>query len=98
MGQISLPHLSVLDLSSLMIHMVITLINQLRHRHKGIPLILQGCDQHIQRLGSIFCPVVTEDDAAVPQVLVLGYRLNDGIHAIVLPVERITPIYKSKYF
>ena len=76
-------------LPSFMIQVVVIPSNQLRDRNKLIPLILQCCNQSVQRIRRVLGPVVAQNDASVSEVLVLRYSLDDGIYAVVFPVERI---------
>jgi len=72
-----------------MVHMVAVAVDELGERHKGVALPLQRGDHRLERLRGIFCAVVTKDDAAVAEVLVLGHGLNNGVHAVILPVEAV---------
>ncbi|MBP3631221.1 MAG: hypothetical protein J6J23_07050, partial [Clostridia bacterium] len=54
------------------------------------------CDQSIQGLRRVLGTVMAEYDGAVSEMLVLCHSLDDGIHTVILPVQRITVRYKSK--
>lgn len=85
------------NLPPFMVHMVIVPDNQLRERHEGVSGVLEGSNQRFQRLRGIFSAVVAEDDAAVSEMLVLCDGLNDGIDAVILPVQGINICNRSKY-
>lgn len=80
---------SVRYLTPLDIHRVVLLIDQIGHLHKFVTFLLQCRDQRIQCLGGVFGAVVAEDDRAVAEMLVTAYGIDNGIHAVVLPVKRI---------
>ena len=74
------------NLPSFYIHRIIFLIDQIRHLHEFISLSFQCRDECIQRLGSVLRSIVAKDDRAVAQMLVVTDGIDDGVHAIVLPV------------
>ena len=77
------------NLPALMIHMIIFPKNQLRDRYNLITFSLKSLNQRVKRVRRILGPIVAEDDAAVSQMLVLGYRFYDGVHPIILPVQTV---------
>ena len=80
---------SVRNLPSLHIHRVIFLINEIRYLHEFIAFSFQRRDERIQRLCGVLRPVVAQNDGAVAQMLVVAHGIDDGVHAVVFPVERI---------
>lgn len=76
--------------------MIIIPVDQLRDRHELIPLPLQRGNQRFQGFRRIFGTVMAEDNAAVAEMFMLRDRLDDGIHAVIFPVEGITIIYRGK--
>lgn len=87
------PSVSVRYLPSLHIHLIIFLIDQIRHLHKFIAFSFQRGDERIQCLGSVLGTVVAQDDGAVAQVLMVAYGINDGVYAVVLPVQAVHTRY-----
>ena len=80
-------------LPPLHIHRIIFFVDQVRHLHKLIALILKRGDECIQRLCGVLRPVVAQDDGTVAQMLVVADRVYDGVHAVVLPVEGVLVRY-----
>ena len=64
-------------------------VDQVGHFDKFISLAFRRGDQRIQRLCGVFRTVVAQDDGAVAQMLVVAHSVDDGVHTVVLPVERI---------
>ena len=80
---------SVRNLPSLHIHRIIFFIDQVRHLHKFVPLVLKRGDERIQRLCGVLGSVVAQDDRAVAEMFVIAHGIDDGVYAVVLPVEGI---------
>lgn len=76
-------------LSPLNIHRIIFFIDQVRYLHELIALILKCGDERIQRLRGILRTVVAQDDRTIAEMLVIAHRIDDGVHAVILPVEGI---------
>ena len=79
----------VWNLPSLHIHRIFFFIDQIRHLHKLVSLSFERGDERIQRLRGIFGTIVAQNDGAVAQMLVVAHSVDDGVHTVVLPVERI---------
>ena len=79
----------ILNLPSLMIQMVMIPVNQFRQWHKGIALVLQILNQCIQCLCRKFCSIMAQNNRSASQMFMSGNRLNDGIHPVILPVQRV---------
>ena len=83
------PSVSVRYLPPLHIHRIIFFIDQIGHPHEFVAFAFQRRDQRIQCLRSVLGSVVAQDDGAVAQMLVVAYGINDGVYAVVLPVQAV---------
>ena len=79
----------VRNLPTLHVHLIIVFVDQIFDHDKFIPFLFQRGDHFIQSFGSMLGSVVAEDDGAVAQMLVVAHSVDDGVHTVVLPVERI---------
>ena len=69
--------------------MVAVPVDQFGNGNDLIALPLQIGDQRIQSLRREFRPVVAEDDGAAAQMLMIADGGDDGIRAVILPVQGI---------
>ena len=76
-------------LPSLHILRIFFFIDQIRHLHKLVSLSFERGDERIQRLRGILRTVVAQDDRTIADMLVIAHRIDDGVHAVILPVEGI---------
>ena len=76
--------------------MIILSNNKLRQRYKFIALCLQGLNHAFQCLGGIFCTIVTQNNGTVSEVFMVTNGIDDGIDAVVLPIEAVNIGNKNK--
>ena len=76
-------------LPSLHIHRIFFFIDQIRHLHKLVSLSFERGDERIQRLRGIFGTIMTQNDGAVAQMLVIADFVDDRDGIIVLPVQAV---------
>ena len=86
----------ICNLPSFRIHMIILTYDQLGERYELITRIKKVCDQGVERFRRVLCAVVAKNDGAVSEMFVVADRLNDGVHAIVFPIEAIHVRNRSK--
>ena len=89
--------LLLLVLPSFVVHIIIVCIDQIGKFYKFISLRFQVGDQGVQSLRGIFGAIVAEDNRAVAQMLVIAYGGDDGIYAIIFPVQAVNVRNKNKY-
>lgn len=69
--------------------MIIFTYDQIGERYEFITRIKKVCDQGVERFRRVLCTVVTKNDGAVSEMFVIADRLNDGVHAVIFPIEAI---------
>lgn len=84
------------NLPSFRIHMIILTYDQIGERYKFITRIKKVCDQGVERFRRVLCAVVAKNDGAVSEMFVIADRLNDGVHAVIFPIETIHVRYRCK--
>lgn len=86
----------ILKLPSFVIHLIMIAIDQLRNRNDFIAFCMKSFDDTRQGIFCIFGTVVHEDDGTVPKMFTVQNTGDNGIGSVILPVETVIIIYKSK--
>ena len=82
------------NLASFCVHVIIFADDKLRHGNNLVALFFQTGNHGIEGVGGVGGTVVAEDDGTVAQVLVLADCFDDGVAAVVFPVERVHVCYE----
>ncbi len=76
--------------------MVILTYDQIGERYEFITRIKKVCDQGVERFCRVLCAVMAKNDGTVSEMFVITDRLNNGVHAVIFPVEAIHVRNRSK--